>query len=46
MALLHSNFAAVSSTAKWAEALQAGTALPTSDLVVSATTGLQRAGGA
>lgn len=43
MTLLHSNFAAVSSTAAWTEALQAGTALPTGNLVSSATTGLQRA---
>ena len=43
MALLHSNFAAVSSTATWTDSLQAGTPLPTSNLVASATTGLQRA---
>ena len=43
MALLHSNFAAVSSTAKWTEALQAGASLPTSNLVTSATTGRERA---
>jgi nicotinamidase-related amidase len=43
MALLHSNFAAVGSTATWVEALQDGTALPKSNLVASATTGLQRA---
>ena len=42
MALLHSNFAAVSSTATWTEALQAGAPLPKSDLVTSATTGSQR----
>lgn len=46
MTLLHSNFAAVSSTATWIEALKAGAALPKSNLVTSATTGLQRATGA
>ncbi|WP_052667543.1 isochorismatase family protein [Nitriliruptor alkaliphilus] len=43
MTLLHSNLASVSSTAKWTEALQAGTPLPGSDLVTSALTGTQRA---
>lgn len=43
MTLLHSNFAAVSSTAKWTEAVLAGAPLPKSDLVTSATTGTQRA---
>lgn len=42
MTLLHSNFASVCSTAEWAEAVQAGTPLPKSDLVTSATTGIQR----
>ena len=44
MALLHSNFASVSSAAKWTEAVRAGTPLPKSDLVTSATTGAQRNG--
>jgi hypothetical protein len=43
MTLLHSNFAAVSSTAKWTEAVLVGAPLPKSDLVTSATTGTQRA---
>lgn len=43
MTLLHSNFAAVTSTAGWTEALKAGTALPASNLVVSAMTGVERA---
>lgn len=43
MTLIHSNFASVSSTTSWTEALQAGTPLPKSDLVTSAMTGAQRA---
>lgn len=43
MTLLHSNFAVVASTADWVRAVQDGTALPTSDLVSSATAGLERA---
>ncbi|MEU4560949.1 cysteine hydrolase family protein [Actinoplanes sp. NPDC023936] len=39
MALLHSNFAAVADTAAWTAAVDAGTALPGSNLVVSATAG-------
>lgn len=42
MTLLHSNWASVSSTTTWTEALQAGTPLPKSNLVTSATTGRQR----
>jgi nicotinamidase-related amidase len=43
MTLLHSNFAAVSSTAKWIDAVRAGTELPKSNLITSARTGLHRA---
>jgi hypothetical protein len=43
MTLLHPNFAAVSSAATWIEAVRAGTPLPKSDLVTSATTGTQLA---
>ncbi|MEU8242400.1 cysteine hydrolase family protein [Actinoplanes missouriensis] len=39
MALLHSNFAAVADTATWTAAVDAGAALPGSNLVVSATAG-------
>ncbi|BAL88575.1 putative isochorismatase [Actinoplanes missouriensis 431] len=39
MALLHSNFAAVADTAAWTSAVDAGAALPGSNLVVSATAG-------
>ena len=43
MTLLHSNFAAVTTTGAWIDALKAGTALPKSNLVTSAMTGLERA---
>lgn len=39
MVLLHSNFAAVGTTAQWRSAIEAGEALGTSDLVSSATGG-------
>ncbi|GAA4528466.1 cysteine hydrolase family protein [Brachybacterium paraconglomeratum] len=45
MALLHSNFAAVATTAAWTEAVSAGESLPKSDLGTSAVTGAQRAAG-
>ena len=44
MALLHSNFAAVASTAAWTKAVTEGSALPTGDLGSSAVLGAQRAG--
>ncbi len=44
MTLLHSNFAAVATTAAWCGAVEAGTALPGSDLGASAGEGLRRAG--
>jgi nicotinamidase-related amidase len=40
LVLLHSNFAAVATTAEWTAAVRAGEALPTSDLGTSATQGL------
>nr|WP_296779154.1 isochorismatase family protein [Rhodococcus sp. (in: high G+C Gram-positive bacteria)] len=40
MVLFHSNFAAVASTADWIEAVKSGTALPSSNLIVSAAQGL------
>ena len=39
MVLLHSNFAAVATTNDWARAVEAGTALPKSDLGSSALQG-------
>jgi nicotinamidase-related amidase len=42
LALLHSNWAAVADTDEWTQAIEAGTALPGSDLVVSATQGAAR----
>jgi nicotinamidase-related amidase len=39
LVLLHSNFAAVGTTAAWATAVRSGEALPKSDLVTSATQG-------
>lgn len=41
MVLLHSNFAAVATTAKWAGAVQAGEPLPKSNLVASAARGAE-----
>lgn len=41
MVLLHSNFAAVATTDAWATAVEAGEALPVSDLGTSAQQGLQ-----
>ncbi|MBD8728861.1 hypothetical protein [Frigoribacterium sp. CFBP 13707] len=41
MALLHSNFAAVSTLAAWATALTTGEALPKENLPTSASTGAQ-----
>lgn len=43
LALLNSNWAAVSTTATWCAALTGGEVLPKSDLGTSAATGLQRA---
>ncbi|MDJ0395061.1 isochorismatase family protein [Rhodococcus sp. G-MC3] len=40
MVLFHSNFAAVASTADWTEAVKAGEALPSSNLIISAAEGL------
>jgi nicotinamidase-related amidase len=42
LALLHSNWAAVADTDQWTQAVGAGTALPGSNLVVSATQGAAR----
>lgn len=41
MALLHSNFAAVSTTAAWTTALKTGEALPKENLPTSASAGAQ-----
>ena len=43
MVLLHSNFAAVATTADWTEAVKSGEALPASNLVVSAAQGNEAA---
>ncbi|MDI9913698.1 isochorismatase family protein [Rhodococcus sp. IEGM 1379] len=43
MVLLHSNFAAVATTAEWVDAMQSGVSLPKSDLVVSAIQGRELA---
>ena len=43
MVLLHSNFAAVATTADWTEAVKSGEALPASNLVVSAAQGNESA---
>lgn len=45
MVLLQSNFAAVATTTAWADAVQSGTHLPTSNLVVSAIQGRESAHG-
>ena len=39
MVLLHSNFAAVSTTDAWVDAVRSGDALPKNDLATSATQG-------
>lgn len=44
MTLLHSNWAAVASTADWTRALDAGRPLPKNDLGSSATAGARHAG--
>ncbi|MGB7236798.1 MAG: isochorismatase family protein, partial [Rhodococcus sp. (in: high G+C Gram-positive bacteria)] len=44
MVLYHSNFAAVATTADWTEAVKSGTALPSSNLVVSAAQGNEAVG--
>lgn len=43
LTLLHSNFAAVTDTVTWSDAVTAGAPLPASDLGTSAVTGAQRA---
>ena len=43
MAVLHSNLAAVATTAAWTAAVAAGESLPKSDLGTSAVTGARRA---
>ena len=43
MVLLHSNFAAVATTADWTEAVKSGEALPASNLVISAAQGNEAA---
>lgn len=44
MVLYHSNFAAVATTADWTEAVKSGSALPSSNLVVSAAQGNEAVG--
>ncbi|ERB49679.1 hypothetical protein N806_00555 [Rhodococcus sp. P27] len=43
MILLHSNFAAVATTSAWVDAVDSGTSLPKSNLVVSAIQGREAA---